>query len=414
MLAPLSTQSTRRWDRWVSRVCGSPPAPLNDTHCAVPRSASSGTRITRITRITEHEHEHEHEHDRDRDHGRAYADVRTLIQAAGFQTTPRARDRALAAFRLLAEAEGRIHGLPVDSVHFHEVGSQDSIADVVGVCVALELLGVDAVECSPLPLGRGQIVSAHGVLPLPAPATLELLRGIPVVGVDIAKEMVTPTGAALVASLATRFGGLPAMTVDAIGYGAGGRDLAERPNIVRVLIGSPTAALTVGTADTQGRQSAPEVVLIETNLDDCSPELIPDASAAVLVAGALDVWTSQVLMKKGRPGFVLHALARRPQSSAVAQAMLRETSALGVRMCTYERVELARRFVQVSVQGHIVSIKVGAQGNSVVNLAPEHDDCARAASALGLAVKEVYGRALAAGQAVLDAELATASTGPHE
>lgn len=401
-------------------------APVDDINSALAKLGVAGLRVTtthverhslRCTKATVHwdaaeqEHSHSAHHaaeDSVHNHGRAYADVRALLEQVGFDVAPRVRARALATFRLLAEAEGRIHGVPPDEVHFHEVGSQDSIADVVGVCVALELLGVDSVECSPLPLGRGQIISAHGVLPLPAPATLELLRGIPVVGVDIAKELVTPTGAALIASLSTRFGELPSMSVASIGYGAGGRDLAERPNIVRALIGTATLAsaalMTNDAASDSAPLAAPEVVLIETNLDDCSPELIPDASAAMLVAGALDVWTSQVLMKKGRPGFVLHALARRPQAPAVAQAMLRETSALGVRMCTYERVELGRRFVQVSVQGHLVSVKAGHQGATVINLAPEHDDCARAAAALGLPVKEVYAHALTLARAILDAD----------
>ncbi len=382
-------------------------AGLRVTTARVERQA---LRCTTVNVVWDRQHEHEH--------GRSYADIRALLAHDSFDVVPRVRARALAAFRLLAEAEGRIHGVHPDEVHFHEVGSQDSIADVVGVCVALELLGIVVVECSPLPLGRGQIISAHGVLPLPAPATLELLRGIPVQGVDIAKELVTPTGAALIASLTTRFGGLPAMSIDAIGYGAGGRDLAERPNIVRSLIGSPTvsgslfqsgagpgpgagssasASASAGPAERE-RDSAPQVVLLETNLDDCSPELIPDASQAAMAAGALDVWTSQVLMKKGRPGFVLHALARAESAGAVAQALLSETSALGVRMCTYERVELERRFVLVSVQGHQVSVKVAMQADTVVHIAPEHDDCARAAAALGLPVKEVFARALEAGR----------------
>jgi pyridinium-3,5-bisthiocarboxylic acid mononucleotide nickel chelatase len=326
----------------------------------------------------------------DHAHSRSHASIRALITGAGL--ADRVTVRALAAFQRLAEVEGRIHGVPVADVHFHEVGSEDSIADVVGVCVALELLDVDEVQCSPLPLGRGFVRGAHGVLPLPAPATMELLRDVPIVGVDIEKELVTPTGAALITTLAARFGGLPSMTVSSIGYGAGGRDLVERPNIVRALIG------VAAVVEKRG-----EVVLIETNLDDCSPELIPDAAAAAMKAGALDVWTSPVIMKKGRPGFVVHAIARSADSRAVADALLTETSALGVRMCTYERVELDRSFVQVSIGSELVSVKIGQRGGHVMNIAPEHDDCAVAAAKLGLPVKEVFARALVAARAQLDA-----------
>ncbi len=339
-------------------------------------------------------HDADDAHDRHdaHDHSRAYAQVREIIMIAGLAS--RVTDRALAAFERLAMVEAKIHGVPVDDVHFHEVGSEDSIGDVVGVAVALELLDIDEVQCSPLPLGRGFVRGAHGMLPLPAPATLALLTDVPVEGVDIEKELVTPTGAALVVSLATRFGTIPAMSISALGYGAGGRDLAQRPNIVRVLIGTaPTK--------TAGEKRA-TVVLVETNLDDCSPELIPDAAAAATRAGALDVWTSPVIMKKGRPGFVLHAIARPDNAQAVGDALLRETSALGVRMCTYERLELDRSFVSVAVGSEQVQVKIGLRDGRVMNIAPEHDDCAAAAAKLGLPVKEVFAQALLAARAQLE------------
>ncbi len=314
--------------------------------------------------------------------GRRYVDIRTLISQAHLPA--RVQSRALAAFRRLAEAEGRIHGTDPEEAHFHELGSEDAIGDIVGVCIALDLLGVDEIQCSPLPIGRGFVRSEHGVLPLPAPATLELLKGLPVEGVDIDRELVTPTGAALVASLATSFGTFPSMIPQTIGYGAGGRDLPQRPNIVRAVIGQPVSS------------SSREVVLIETNLDDCLPEFVPDAAAAVTRAGALDVWTSSAQMKKGRPGFVLHALARRERSEDVALAMLTETSALGVRMCTYDRIELDRAFLQVKVDAHVVNVKLGKLGDRTLNYAPEHDDCAIAAAAMQVPVKEVYARALTA------------------
>ena len=369
---------------------GAPLVAINDalSKLRVPGLGASVERVERHSINCAHI-KVEWEHSDSRAHPRAYAEIRSLIAGAGL--VPRVADRALAAFHRLAVVEGRIHGVAVDHVHFHEVGSEDSIADVVGVAVALELLGINEVHCSPLPLGRGFVRGAHGVLPLPAPATLELLCDVPVVGVDIEKELVTPTGAALVVSLVTRFGSIPPMSVSSVGYGAGGRDLVERPNLVRALVGRFTV-----------QEERSEIVLIETNLDDCSPELIPDAAAAAMRAGALDVWTSPVTMKKGRPGFVLHAIARAGDRAAVADALLLETSALGLRMCTYERLELDRAFLTVPVGSWSVSVKVGSRNGQVMNIAPEHDDCATVAGKLGLPVKEVFARALVAARTQLD------------
>ena len=283
-------------------------------------------------------------------------------------------------------AEGAVHGIDPERVHFHEVGAVDAIGEVCGVALALEALGIERVVCSPLPVGRGFVEAAHGRLPLPAPATLELLRGAPLVGVELGVELVTPTGAALVAALAEAFGPLPAMTLESVGYGAGTRELPDRPNVVRVLVGVAAPAPA----------GAGRVSLIEANLDDLLPELAPDAAAACFAAGALDVWTSPAQMKRGRPGFVLSALARPGEERAVARAMLRETSTLGVRIARLDRVELERESRTVEVAGEPVRVKVGRLEGRVVNLAPEHADCERAARITGAPVKTVWARALAA------------------
>ena len=319
---------------------------------------------------------------RDAQPHRDWAAVRELIDRA--RLPERASARAHDAFRRLAEAEGHIHGKAPETVHFHEVGGVDAIADVCGVALALEDLGVDAVVCSPLPAPRGFVAAAHGNLPLPAPATLELLRGAPLEGTDLDVELVTPTGAALVAALAVSYGPLPPMTLETIGYGAGARDLAERPNVVRVLLGAATR-----------QPETTRAVLIECNLDDMAPELVPDAAAACTEAGALDVWTVPAQMKKGRPGFTLTALARPEAEQAVAQAMLRHTSSLGVRVLPAHRYELDRETRHVDVGGQRVGVKVGLLDGEVVNVAPEHDDVARAAAALGRPAKSVYAAALA-------------------
>ena len=315
---------------------------------------------------------------------RDWGTIKQLIAAAGLPE--RAEHRAQEAFKRLAIAEGRIHDMPPERVHFHEVGAIDAIGEIVGVALALESLHVDRVICSPLPMGRGFVKAAHGNLPLPAPATLELLKGAPIHGVEVDLELVTPTGAALVAALAESYGPLPRMTLHATGYGSGTRDVQAFPNVVRAILGTEA---TTGT-----------VSLIEANLDDLIPELAPDAAAACFAAGALDVWTTPAQMKKGRPGFVISALARPTDERAVIEAMLRETSSLGVRVAHLDRVELERDFVTVEVAGEPVRIKVGRLDGKVVNLAPEHADCERAARIAGEPVKTVWARALAAAHEV--------------
>jgi pyridinium-3,5-bisthiocarboxylic acid mononucleotide nickel chelatase len=316
---------------------------------------------------------------------RDWLSIRAQIDAAGFPE--RVTARAQAAFARLAHAEAAIHDTSPERVHFHEVGAVDAIGEVCGVALALESLGVDRVVCSPLPAGRGFVQAAHGRLPLPAPATLKLLEGAPLHGVDVDQELVTPTGAALVASLAESYGPLPNLTLSATGYGAGGRDLEAFPNVVRAILGTEAA-------------TGSPVSLIEANLDDLIPELAPDAAAACFAAGALDVWTAPVSMKHGRPGFILSALARPHDEGAVANAILTQTSTLGVRIARYDRIELERESWTVEVAGEPVRVKVGRLEGRVVNLAPEHADCERAARITGEPVKLVWARALAAAHEV--------------
>jgi uncharacterized protein (TIGR00299 family) protein len=320
---------------------------------------------------------------------RSWRDVRALIDGAALPE--RARERAHAVFAALADAEARIHGVERDEVHFHEIGALDSIGDVCGIALALESLAIDELACSPLPAARGLTGSVHGPLPLPAPATLELLRGAPLYGVELDVELVTPTGAAVVAALASEFGPLPAIRLESVGYGAGARELADRPNVARVLVGERER----GHAE-EGWAGRGEAVLIETNLDDLPPELVPDAAERCFAAGALDVWVAAVHMKKGRPGVVLSALARPAEERAVAHAILRETTALGVRVSPVRRWELERRSVIVEVDGEPVRVKLGMLAGEPINAAPEHDDCVAVARRSGRPVKEVWAAALAA------------------
>jgi pyridinium-3,5-bisthiocarboxylic acid mononucleotide nickel chelatase len=312
---------------------------------------------------------------------RDYRDIRRIVETA--ELPEHARTRALDAFARLAEVEGRIHGVPAEDVHFHELGGVDTLVDVCGAFVLLDDLGVGRVACSPLPFARGLTRAAHGVLPLPAPATLGLLEGADLVGVSTEAELVTPTGAAIAAVAVEEWGPLPPLTLERVGYGAGTADFPDRPNVVRVVLGSQ---LTPTTG---------EVVVLETNLDDLVPELVPDAVDRCFAAGALDVWTVPAGMKKGRPGVVLSALARPGSEADVARAMLEETSALGVRVARLGRYELEREERMVEVAGGSVRVKVGILDGRVVNVAPEHDDCAALAKATGRAVKSVWAEALA-------------------
>ena len=322
---------------------------------------------------------------------RTWPDVRELIGAAT-SLPARARERAQKTFAALAEAEGRVHGIPAEQVHFHEVGAADAIADVCGIAVALESLGIDELVCSPLPVARGFAQTAHGTLPLPAPAVLELLRGAPLRGIDLETELVTPTGAAVVAALSRDWGPVPAMRLDSLGYGAGTRDHAELPNLVRVLVGE--------RVERHGR--AHDVSMIETNLDDLSPEFVPDAVEACFAAGALDVWVTPTQMKKGRPGIVLSALARPDEEQAVAEAMLVESGTLGVRVTTVRRWELERRWRTVEVAGRQVRVKIGSLNGRALRVAPEHDDCAAVAKETGGSAQAVWNAAMAAAQEELE------------
>jgi uncharacterized protein (TIGR00299 family) protein len=320
----------------------------------------------------------------DRGHDRPYAEIRELI--GGAPLAGRVKERSLETFRRIAEVEGAIHGVPPEDVRFHELGAVDALVDVCGAMMLLEDLAVEHVACSPLPYSRGLVDAAHGTLPVPAPATLGLLVGAPFIGVETEAELVTPTGAAIAATIVDSWGVLPPLVLAHVGYGAGARVLVDRPNLLRVVVGDGEA----------GAHS--EVALLETNLDDLNPQLVPDAIERCVAAGALDVWTVPAQMKKGRPGIVLSALTRPGDQSAVARAMLEETSTLGVRVTRLHRYELERGERIVEVDGGSVRVKIGWLDGRVVNVAPEHDDCAALARATGRSVKSVWAAALAAAQ----------------
>ncbi|MFF3965579.1 nickel pincer cofactor biosynthesis protein LarC [Streptomyces griseorubiginosus] len=284
---------------------------------------------------------------------------------------------AVAAVTAVAEVEGRLHGTDPARVHLHELGGHDTLVDIVGTAAALHALGVTEVVSSPLPLGRGRIDAAHGVLPCPAPATLALLAGAAVTGTDLPGETVTPTGAALLRASGARYGPPPPMTLGPTGYGAGTRRLPDRPNVVAVTLGEPA-----GT----GQE---DVVVLETNLDDVTGEILGHTIARAMEAGALDAWATPAVMKKGRPAQVLHVLTTPEHERPLRDLVLAETGSLGIRRLTATRTTLPRRFETVDVDGHPVRIKHGPYRSK-----PEHDDLVAAAARLGLSLREVADRAL--------------------
>ncbi|MGH9190635.1 MAG: nickel pincer cofactor biosynthesis protein LarC [Acidimicrobiales bacterium] len=309
---------------------------------------------------------------------RTYAHISGLVEEARLPERVRARSQAVLA--AMARVEGRLHRRPPEQVHFHELGGVDAIIDVVGTCAALEVLGVDQVSSSSVATGTGMVRTAHGMLPNPAPAVVDLLRGVPTYGREVAVELTTPTGAALVSALASHHGPLPAMVVDSTGYGAGTREIDGLPNMVQVVIGD-------AVVDGLTRPGQP-VTLLEVNVDDATGEVLAHCVAALLEAGAADAWVTPIVMKKGRPAYTVSALADAALADQIATVLVSETGSLGVRGCILERWPAARVEHEVEVEGLPVRVKVSAGRVKV-----EQVDASRAARRTGLPLREVLSRA---------------------
>lgn len=326
---------------------------------------------------------------------RSWREVRGLLEGAGLAEP--VRIAALAVFSRLAAAEAGIHGVGVEDVHFHEVGALDAIADVVGTCAALHALGVEQVHASPVALGSGTARTRHGVLPVPVPAVVALLAevGAPVLPGRAEVELCTPTGAALLATLARSFGPMPAMRLTASGTGAGGRDLEQNPNVVRVLLGS---------ADCIAQEAPGRAVVLETTVDDLDPRLWPEVISRLLAAGASDAWLTPVLMKKGRPGHVLSVLSPPALAPTLRELVFRETPTLGLREREVDKHELARSFVGVEIGRQPIAVKLGfLPSGEFVTVQPEYADALAASVALGLPLADVVARAAAAARELLAA-----------
>lgn len=311
--------------------------------------------------------------------------IEKLINESGLP--PRVKERALAIFTRLADAEGKLHAKPPGEVHFHEVGAVDAILDIAGACLGVELLGIEELCCSPLNVGAGRVDAAHGSLPVPAPATAELLKGLPVFSSGVDGELLTPTGAAIVATLATHFGPIPHMTIEQIGYGAGSRDMPGHPNLARIMLGERAAGES-GADDT--------VSVIQANVDDMNPQLFGFMMDRALAAGALDVTSSAIQMKKNRPGLEITVLTKPESAEAVARILFDQTTTLGVRIHEARRRVLDREIVSVETRYGKVRVKVAKIRGHIVNEAPEYDDCRRIAEEKSVPLKEVIAEAQSA------------------
>jgi len=327
---------------------------------------------------------------------RDLAEILDLVGHGGLP--PRARERARAIFERIGRAEAKVHGIPLEKVHFHEVGALDSIIDVCGAAAALDLLGWPRVVSAPPELGTGLVRTAHGNLPVPPPAVLEILAGKPVRLSGPPGEAVTPTGAALLAELC-EIGDLPAVAPERVGYGAGTARWPDRPNVLRMTLGQDLSRAEPGAG---GRGWRTGLWVIEANLDDATGQVLGRAVEAALEAGALDAWVAPATMKKGRPGFLLGALATGELRDAVARSLLAETPTLGVRAHPVERLELAREWVEVGTRYGPVRVKVAKDGGRTVGAHPEYDDCLVRAKANGVPVREVLDAAFAAFRALQD------------
>jgi uncharacterized protein (TIGR00299 family) protein len=340
---------------------------------------------------------HDHEETGPRGHPRRrLGDVLDILARSAL--APPVRDQAASIFRRLADAEGRVHGTPPEDIHFHEVGAVDAIIDIAGACIGLARLGVEAVHCSALPIGGGFANSAHGRIPIPAPGTAELLRGMPLVDTGVRRELVTPTGAAILSTLVRSAGSMPAMTVDAIGYGAGTIDLPT-PNVIRLFVGEARAAPAGGPA-----AELETICQLETTVDDMSPQLWEPVMETLFEAGALDVYLTPVIMKRSRPGVVLTVLCEPAAVARLARSLLEASTTIGVRWTHYQRRRLPREMVSLATAHGPITFKVSRLDGRAVTVTPEFEEVRRIARDRGLPVREVLEGARAEGRRLLGAQ----------
>lgn len=365
---------------------------LDEFEVSARRGERQGITGTKFD-VTVHEHDHHHHHhDEHEHHGRSFHDIKQLIESS--KLAAEVKQRAVGAFRRLAVAEGKVHGVTPEKVHFHEVGGVDSIVDFVGACIGLRALDIGKVIASaPLRTGFGFVDCAHGRFPVPGPATLELLKGVPTFAGDEEAELITPTGAALLREFATEFGPMPAMTVRAIGYGLGTRNLPKSPNVLRAMLGD---------AEGGDAREADHIAVLETNLDDVSPQVLGDVMDKALTAGALDVFHTPIQMKKSRPGVMLSVLCAPADADRLSRLLLESTTAFGVRRTEAQRLKLDREIVTLKTAFGRVEVKIGRLDGRVVSASPEFESCKREAAKAKVPVRRVLTAALAEAEKLYD------------
>lgn len=319
-------------------------------------------------------------------HHRTFKDIKAIINKSPLK--PSVKDLSEKIFRIIAEAEGKIHGIPADRVHFHEVGAMDSIIDIVGAAVAIDLLKVDKVTASPVPLGSGRADTMHGMIPIPAPATVEILRGVPVAESGIPFELTTPTGAAILKAIASSFGPMPAMTIEAAGYGAGKKDFRESANLLRSIVGS--------VDEDRAAEGGERLLALETNIDDMNPQIAGYLLEKLLSAGALDAFYTPVHMKKSRPGVLLTVLTDEGKKQGLLDMIFDESTSIGVRAYPVERFCLERKIVKVKTEYGTIRVKVSLRKGKAVNAQPEYEDIKAAAEKKKIPLKRVLDAARAA------------------
>lgn len=396
---------------------------VHEFDLSLEKVTKRGISASDVTVKTHHHHGHEHGHS----HGRSYSEIKQIIEKSDL--SERVRANAVAIFTRLGEAEAKIHNKSIEEIHFHEVGAVDAIVDIVGACVCLELLGIEKVYCSPIPTFTGMVDIAHGKFPLPAPATVEILRGKPWRELGIEGEIVTPTGAAIVATLAEAFGPMPAISIETTGYGAGKKDFGI-PNVLRVVVGE--AAAPSGPFDTTAPQSTQglrasvdtpgatqglrsyeahdatqdlrghgsgehvDVAVIETNIDDLSPQVYEVVMERMFEAGALDVYLTPIQMKKNRPATLLSVICEPELVTKLSNIIFEETTSIGVRIDTRKRICLQREITRIETEFGQISLKIARRDGEVMNIQPEYEDCKAAAAKHGVPIKRVRDAAVVA------------------
>jgi len=376
---------------------------LDDFHLHIARRQKSGIEGVKfdVHLADEHEHHHDHDHGHHHEHhhhhddSRNFSEIKKLISRSKLSAW--VKQKSIAVFHRIAEAEGKIHGLPPEEVHFHEVGAVDSIVDIVGACIALELLGKPRVLAAPVVEGTGWIDCAHGRFPVPAPATLAILgaRGIGVTQCDEPHELITPTGAALLAEFAESFGPMENLTAEKIGFGLGTRENKSRPNVLRAVLGIQSKVQSLKSKVLASLDwETDRIAVLETNLDDINSEILGAFVETALAAGALDVFHTPIQMKKNRPGVLLTVLCAETHADKFSEMILRETTAFGVRRTIAERRKLRREFAEVKTPFGKVTVKVGRLGGKVIQAAPEFESCRKLAERNKIPLKQIYDAAI--------------------